>query len=246
MRNVWILFAEVLCIIALWFGVYTIYQKVQIRRFSHRPLVTDGIYLSDADIEEELIFFLSKKLGIYEQDYQVVDVVNLNTREVTGVDYILVTLRAPDGRLCQVIVSRNSNPWAKWELDPVNFNVVDIVEPDSLAGQAPQWMQELSITPEQVNAYYKAHPELAQKGEAAFFDAKTGVRQLPADWYQVIKPEVTFSLEIGKDKTVRIISSMGEEAKKRVVNAYWKADYPTDYLGGGYREYLFRKLKDSQ
>jgi hypothetical protein len=246
MKNVWILFIEVSLIIGLWFGIYTVYQKAQVKRFSHQSLVTSRLYLSDADMEEELIFFLSKKLGIYEHDYQIVDVVNLNTREVMGVDYILITLRAPDGRLCQVIVTRNSNPWAKWELDPVNFNVVDIVEPGSLAGQVSQWMQELSITPEQVDAYYKAHPEFSRKGEVAFLDDKTGALQLPPDWYQVVKPEATFSLEIGKDKTVRIISSMGEEAKKRVLNSYWKPDYPTDYLGPGYREYLFRKLKDTQ
>jgi len=246
MRNIWVLFIEVLLVICLWIGAYSIYRRSEARRLSHRTFVTSNLYLSNPELEEELIFFLARHLGIYDRNYEIVDVVNLNTRELVGADYILVTLRAPDGRLCQITVSRDRNPWAKWELNPENFEVIEVTESGAAGTQAAVWMRELGITPEQVDEYCKAHPEIIEETEAAFLDIETGKHRLPADWYQAVKIEKSLRLEIGRDKTIRLISSMEKEAKARVVNSYWKSDYPEEYLGPGYREYLYRKIKAEQ
>jgi hypothetical protein len=79
---------------------------------------------------------------------------------------------------------------------------------------------------------------MAVKGELAFFDEKAGKYNLPLDWYQTV-----FTLEIEKDKTARLISDTGKQTKTTAANSYWKVDYPMQYLGPGYREYLYKKIK---
>jgi len=197
--------------------------------------------LSDLDLRSELVFFLSKELGLYGDEFKILDVVYLYTDKISGADYVLITFKAPDGNLCQITISRNFLPFAKWQLNPETFNVIEPIPP--LLGpqtKVPQWMQNLGVTHEQLNQYYITHPDVALKGEAAFFDAKTGKYNLPSDWYESL-----FALEI-KEKGIRLVPQTEKGAKTTMINSYWKADYPTDYLGSGYREYLYKKIKDRQ
>lgn len=240
MRQLIILFIEFVLIVALVIGIYytNLSKKFDYPYRYNKPIVASRLDLSDLELRSELIFFLTKELGLYEGEFKILDVVYLYTDKISGADYILVTLRAPDGKLCQITVSRNFLPYAKWELNPKSFSVIEPLQP--LLGsevKVPQWMQDLEITPQQLQKYYAAHPDVASKGEAAFFDEKTGKYNLPADWYQT-----TFTLEI-KDKGIRLVPETDKKVKTAIVNSYWKADYPTEYLGPGYREYLYKKIK---
>jgi len=240
MKKLLLVLAEFFLIIGLWLGVYYIYRQRGSGRAAYQSLMTRRMDLANAELEEELMYFLAKELGIYTGEFEIVDVVNLATHEIAGLDYILVTIKTPDDRLCQVTISRSTFPWSQWELNPGSFNVVEIVQP-GLESQTTKWMQELGITPDEVNAYYQMHPQAALRGDAAFFDNASQTYKLPEDWYQTV-----IKIEMGEDKTPRIISLTGKEAGFGLLNSYWKPDYPTDYLGPGYREYLFRKIKDAK
>lgn len=248
MRQLLIVLIEVGLIIGLWAGIYFPYlYKETVRSFPDKPLMSRQLHLLNFELEEELIYFLARQLGIYEGEFEIVDVVNLDTDQVAGTDYILITLKAPDGKLCQITVSRKSSPWAQWELNPENFNVVDFSMPGPVLGvEIPQWMKDLKITPEQVRAYFATHPQMAEKGEGAFIDEKTKKYKLPSDWYQTVKLETVFKLEISKNKPIRFVSSMGESAKINALNSFWKADYPIEYSGPGYRAYLYGKVKGTE
>jgi hypothetical protein len=211
-----------------------------------KSLLTKKIYLSNSELEEELNFFLAKKLGIYGGKFEIVDIVDLNTAGLSGTDYILITLKAPNGRLCQIAVSKGFAPWSRWELDEESFSVAELTRYDSgFAGlnfnkETSQWLESLDITADQVFEYFKAHPEIYLKGDAVFIDEKTGKHKLPADWLVIVKPETRYNLLADKEnKPVRFISTM----KESPADNYWKADYPSAYLGSGYRGYLFGKIK---
>lgn len=246
MKNVAILLVELLLIVGLLVGIHSVYRQKAKARLEEKPLITNEIQLSSATLEEELTYFLATRLNLYEEGYEIVDVTNLATAAVTGTDYLVVTIRTPDGRYCQIAVSRQSVPWAKWELNPETYQLVDIRQPDSFSAQTPPWMREIGITAAQVEEYFAAHPELRRSGAQAFIDKQTGAYRLPADWYQAVKVESTFNVEVGKDKTMRIFSNIGEEARARLVNSYWKSDYPVQYLGPGYRGYLYKKIKGNE
>ncbi len=243
MRQLIILFIEFVLIVALVIGIYytNLFKKFEHPYRYSKPLMATRLDLSDLELRSELIFFLTKELGLYAGEFKILDVVYLYTDKISGADYILVTLKAPDGKLCQITVSRNFLPYAKWEVNPKSFSVIEPLEP--ILGsevKVPQWMQDLGVTPQQLNKYYAAHPDVALKGEAAFLDEKTGKYNLPPDWYQT-----TFTLEI-EDKGIRLVPETDKKAKTAIVNSYWKADYPTEYLGPGYREYLYKKIKDQR
>lgn len=209
--------------------------------------MTKQLHLSDSQIEEELVYFLARQLGIYEGEFQIVDAVNLDTDDIAGTDYILLTLKAPDGKMCQVTISRDAYPWAEWRLNKENLNVVDFSLPSSVFGpEIPEWMKNLRITPEEVLAYYAAHPDAKEKGEAAFIDDKTKKHRLPSDWYKTVKLETAFKLQINKNKPVRFVSSMKEEAAVSALSSFWKTDYPVEYSGPGYRAYLYEKIKGNK
>lgn len=243
MRQLIILFIEFVLIVALVIGIYytNLSKKFNYPYRYNKPIMATRLDLSDLELRSELIFFLTKEMGLYEGEFKILDVVYLYTDEISGADYILVTLEAPNGKLCQLTVSRNFLPYAKWELNPKSFSVIEPLEP--LLGsevKVPQWMQDLGVTAQQLDKYYVTHPEEALKGETAFFDEKTGKYNLPSDWYQA-----TFTLEI-KDKGIRLIPETDNKAKAAIVNFYWKADYPTEYLGLGYREYLYKKIREQK
>jgi len=55
--------------------------------------------------------------------------------------------------------------------------------------ETTQWMKDLGITAEQVNAYLKAHAGQMWLGGSAFFDESTGTYKLPDDFWQTIGQE---------------------------------------------------------
>lgn len=244
MKKLIVLFIEFALIIGLVIGIYlnNLSKKVDYSYHYTKPLLRTRLNLSDTELKKEIIFFLAKDLGLYQGNFEILDVVFLYTGEIAGADYILVTLKAPDGRLCQITVSRISLPFARWELNPKTFSVIEPLKTilESKV-EVPRWMQDLGVTDEQLQNYYTKHPELAVKGEYAFFDEETGSYNLPADWYQAV-----FNLVTGKDKTIRLIPDKGERLQADTVNFYWKADYPSEYLGLGYRGYLYQKIEESK
>lgn len=244
MRRLIILFIEFILIVGLVIGIYyaNLSKKFEYPQRYNKPIMASQLNLPDQELRNEIIYFLSKELGLYGQEFEVLDIVYLYTDKISGADYILFTLRSPDGRLCQITVSRKFIPYAKWEINPESLSITEPFK--SLLGaevKVPKWMQDLEITPQQLEEYYATHPEVALKGESTFFDEETGKYNLPADWYQTM-----FVLEIKKDKTIRLIPEAGDKVKAAMVNSYWKADYPVDYIGPGYRQYLYEKIKRKQ
>lgn len=241
MKQLITLVIEFFLIILVAAGIYyvNLSKKFNYPYKYNKPILAMRTEVYDEQLRTELIFFLVKELGLYEGEFKMLDVVYLYTDKISGADYILVTLEAPDGKLCQLIVSRSFLPYSKWELNPESFNVIEPME--SIGGfteKVPKWMQDLGVTSEQLNNYYTAHPDVALKGESAFFDEKTGGYNLPSDWYKTM-----FTFEI-KEKGIRLIPETTQKGRTSIVNSYWKVDYPSEYLGPGYREYLYRKIKD--
>lgn len=207
-----------------------------------KKFLINRINLANRDLQEELIFFLARQLGIYEGNFQIVDVVNLEAREMTGTDYLLITLRAPDGKLCQIVISRKSLPWAKWEIRTETYKLIESSADKTIFLDNPgSWMKELGVTAEDVRQYYRAHPEAIMKGEEAFFDQETGSPRLPADWDKTVKTQTQYKLSINKNEPARFVPGM----KVEQADAFWQPDYPSDYLGAGYRSYLYEKVKDN-
>lgn len=205
--------------------------------------MTDNLNALNPEQEDKLIFYLTKQLGTYEGSFEIIDVVNLQSHDIGATAYLLVTLRAPNGKFCQVIISRKNLPWARWEIEQGSFKVVDIKQAVYVTTNENDliWMKELGITPEEVHRYLAAHPEKALgDAEALFLDQDTGYHAIPKDFWKVKTPQASFKLEINKDKTMRFVSEMKRESS---ADLYWKVDYPSDYLGGGYRGYLFDKVK---
>lgn len=248
MKRLFIVLLEVAFLLSLGFLVYFNYRlgKEDRARPSRLIMLTDRRQFLGSELEEKLTFYLARQLGIYEGQFEIVDVMNLGTAEIAGVDYILVTIRIPGGKLVQVTLSRAANPWASWELDEKSLSLVELPRPDIYVRlEAATWLKELGITEEQVNQYLNAHPEITSGDEleAAFRDAKSGSPALPKDWWDAVAFESSFSLEIKPDKTPRIVSGQG---KGKDASSYWKVDYPAEYTGPGYRAYLYDKVKSER
>jgi len=205
-------------------------------------LMTSRLRLANVELEEQLVFFLARKLGIYEGAFEIIDVVNLDTRDIAGADYILVTLKAPDGKLCQVTLTKQSYPWARWELVQESLTVSELPwSSPSVYIANTKWMEDLGITADEVRQYYTAHPEKVGNAiESAFLDRETGRYTLPPDWWQAPKLESPFRLEINKDKTIDFVSEMKQS---NAYDYYWNVDYPSELVGPGYRVYLYKKVK---
>jgi len=243
MKQLFSLLFLVFWFIFLLVTVFLIYHNLNKKRWSDyysiKPYLKN---LADPILEKEIVFYLSKKLEIYEGEFEILDIVRLDTNEKIGIDYILLTIKTPNGKLCQVTVFKKSYPWAKWEIDPASFNVVEFPESrHSFDVEVPQWMQDyLEITPEQVYEYYKKHPDIDLKNiESIFLDKKTGEFRLPSDWFETVKLETHYKLIISSTTPVR----WKPNVKEKRSGLYWKPDYPTGYLGAGYREYLYDKIK---
>jgi hypothetical protein len=244
MKQLLAVIIAVVLVVILWLAGYLFYYRREVAPNVDKKFLTNRIRLANRQLEEELTFFLARQLGIYEGKFEIIDVVNLETREMAGADYLLVTLKAPDGKLCQVIVSRKSLPWAKWEIEAGTFN---LLEP-SAAGAASSdnlkaRMKELGVTAEEVRQYYKAYPEAILKGEELFFDQETATPRLPIDWFKAVKPSMQHEkLSINKNGPARFVPGM----KAEPADTLWQPDYPGDYLGAGYRSYLYEKVKDNK
>ncbi|RKY30683.1 MAG: hypothetical protein DRP74_06485 [Candidatus Omnitrophota bacterium] len=234
---------EFLIIIAVVAGIYyyNLSRPPSARYRYQKPIVSTHMDLADLELKQELIFFLRQEFGLYTTEFEIIDVVFLSTHELSGNDHILVTLKTPDNRLFQVAVSKTFIPWAKWQLDRSGFAVIEPIKP--LLGyelKVPEWMQELGVTQEQLNRYMSLHPEAAILGESAFVDKETGKYELPQDWYLTL-----FSLITSEDKKgLRLVPEKAEEVNKNLIDSYWETDYPADYLGPGYRSYLYKKIKN--
>jgi len=231
-------------VIAIWLTGYFLYHRKVNFAALQSKLLTNRIHLADRDLEEELTFFLARQMGIYEGNFEIIDVVSLEARETAGADYLLVTLRTPDGQLCQVIISRSPLPWAKWEIQPKTFNLLQ--SPGALAASSDNnkaWMKELGITPQEVQQYFNAHPQAILKGEGIFLNQETGIHRLPEDWFETIKPgPQNGKLPINKNEPTHFVPGMKAES----ADALWQPDYPSGYLGSGYRSYLYKKVKEEK
>lgn len=241
MKQLVILFIEFALIIVIVFGIYyaNLSKKAHYLYKYQKPIMATRLDLNDLKLREEIYFFLTKDLGLYTGEFQILDVVSLYTEKITGADYILITLETSDGNLYQITLTRNFLPWAKWEIGSSSFSVIEPLEPLLDHGiKVPKWMQDLGVTKEQLDIYYKKHPEVSLLGEYAFFDEEIGKYKLPSDWHQTI-----FTLKIEKGRIIQLVPDKEEKLKANIVNSYWQADYPIEYLGLGYREYLYKKIK---
>lgn len=237
--------ALILWVAGLLFGVYFVYPKFFNKAdFSAAtPLLSRDMRLLDGDLKEKLTFFMAKKLALYKGKFEIVDMIKLDTYEAIGLDYILIIMKAPNGKLCQVTISRSRLPWVKWQIDPENFSEVDIPLAESVFElEKLSWLDELGVSPDQARRYYQAHPEIEPWSEAPFVDKTTGLYKLPSDWKEVASAETTYKLDISKDEKLGYTTSL-KIGKTNPVSTYWKVDYPTDYLGPGYRAYLYEKVK---
>ncbi len=246
MKRLLLLLLEILLIVSVGLVVYFNYRgKGKIRPYRTLVITNGKLHFLNPELEEKLIFYLTRQLGVYKGSFEIVDVVNLGTRDITGVEYILVTIKAPGGRLCQVVLSKGLYPWAQWEIAAESSRLKETgnaLLPDPSADKA--WMRELGVTSQEIRAYYLGHPELTQEeAESAFLDKETGMHALPADWEKTERIKPRFSLEISKDKGFRFVSGMAADS---TYDSYWKLDYPAAYSGPGYRAYLYDKIDGSK
>ncbi len=228
----------------LWLGVSLILEYQPDDMPSSQTFMKSRLYLPGAEFEDDLVFFIARQLGIYEGEFEILDVVNLELQDIAGTEYLLITLRAPNGDLCQVTIAKELFPWSRWEIVPSSFTAVRIPEAGlRFAFDAPQWMRDLGITPEQVAGYFAEHPDKHGQGESAFIDPVTQKRSLPIDWSVSAKKDKPLRFSINKNKKTGFSNVMAGKSRTGLLNAYWKADYPSDYAGPGYRAYLYGKSR---
>ncbi|MFA4984282.1 MAG: hypothetical protein WC559_03085 [Candidatus Omnitrophota bacterium] len=245
MKQLLAILITALIIIFAWVFVRFLYSPRNRAQIVDEIMSSKRIRLSNRELEEELTFFLASKLGIYEGSFEIVDIVNLKTYEMAGADYLLVTVRTPDGKLCQVVVSRKAGAWGKWEIQQGTFRLIKAAGEKGAAVYSEKkkfWMKELGVTADELRQYYRAHPEAILKGDDLFFDEETGIAHLPADWFKTVKPEISYKLSVDKNGPARFVPEM----QAKPADAFWQPDYPADYLGGGYRSYLYEKIKESK
>ncbi|MDD2703021.1 MAG: hypothetical protein PHC33_03340 [Candidatus Omnitrophica bacterium] len=247
MKQFFFLGISVLLAVVLWLGACFIYNYQPYEPLSSPAFIKSRLYLPGSDFEENLIFFLAGQLGIYEGEFEVLDMVNLELRNIAGMDYLLITLRTPNGDLCQVTIAKDIFPWTRWEIVPSSFTVVRLPEAGlRFAFDAPQWMRDLGITPEQVAGYFAEHPDMRLRGRDAFVDPKTQKQSLPVDWPVSVKKDKPPRFSVNKNKKTGFSSVMADKNQVGLLNAYWKADYPVDYSGPGYRAYLYGKGREDR
>jgi len=186
--------------------------------------------LLSAEFEEQLVYFLVTKLNIFEGNFEVIDVVNLDVRNFTGSDYVLITLRAPDGRLCQVTAKRQAGRSAQWQFDDKSFSVIGLAK----------------YEPASIEEDYDLISDLSARlgKEIPFKDQTLSLFKIVSQdnseflVFESLPPKLTVS--INKDKKIGLSNQMSAGEGP---DALWKPDYPTSYLGPGYRSYLYEKVK---
>jgi len=246
MKQLMILLFAVALAIGSWFLIGPLLEKNPAFNRDQQTVdfINRRLSLANIDLEKELAFFLAKQFGIFEGSFEIVDIVNLNTTGITGTDYLLVTFKAPDGRFCQVSVSRGKGTNSGWEILPESFSVSQFSSSQPIM---PVWMKDLGIAPEQLDEYYRAHPEAIALGEKLFRDPQTGGYILPTDWFQTVKPvHKPYAIVLNQNQKVAINPNMVSGTESDMINTYWKADYPSSNIGPGYRAYLYGKVKGSE
>ena len=246
MKRILVILLELIFIAGAGLVMYHNYRDKKIVYPAGRLIMNTGRpQFFDKGMEDGLIFFLTKQLGAYDAPFELIEVVNLGTRELAGVEYVVMTVRAPDGKLCQVALAKNSYPWSKWEIVAEHFKVT---EPSknmySVYSEDTKWIEELGITPAQLHEYYIKHPKMTQEElKELFVDKATGMRILPDDWRQSVTLAPRFGLKNDKDKGFRFIANI---AGDNAYDTYWKVDYPSSYSGPGYRSYLYDKIEQNK
>ncbi|MEI6631058.1 MAG: hypothetical protein WCL25_00380 [bacterium] len=246
MKRILVLLLEVALIAAVGLTMYWNYRdKKAVYRPARLIVNTGRPNFLTRDLEDNLVFFLTKQLGSYEGAFEIIEVVNLGTRELAGVDYVVMTIKAPDGKLCQVALAKNAYPWSKWEVVSEHFKVEEPARAlYSSYTKDTEWIQALGITPAQLYEYYIKHPQMTQEElESSFVDKVTGMHVLPDDWRKTVTLSPNFSLEQNKEKGFRFIANI---AGDNSYDTYWKVDYPSSYSGPGYRAYLYDKIDQNR
>ncbi len=218
-----------LCLLILAAIISTLYfYRAGVLLPSSGKVPSGGNYMLSAEFEEKMVYFLVTKLNIFEGNFEVIDVVNLNARNFTGNDYILITLRTPDGRFCQVMAKRQIGKSTEWQFDEQSFNVVglDKYEPSS--------MEEYYNRLNELNIGFRKDDD----GQSLVLLEKSSQDMPELLVFENIPSAL--SLEINKNKKIGLSNQMSEGGGPDVL---WKPDYPTSYLGPGYRAYLYQKVK---
>jgi hypothetical protein len=140
------------------------------------------------------------------------------------------------------------HPSVLWEQDSAFFDAkrgrysLPKDWPETINSQTPQWMKDLGITTEQVSLYLRAHPNTVWNESSAFLDEKTGKYELPADWIQTLRSEKKFSGKLDANNFITFVPHLKiGQPDGGLAAAYWAVDYPSEYMGGGYRNYLYDK-----
>ena len=90
----------------------------------------------------------------------------------------------------------------------------------------------------QLSTYFTKNSSLVLLMKSCF----RAILQVSSYHYQ-LKKTARIVKKIEKDKTARLISDTGRKVKATAASSYWKVDYPMQYLGPGYRDYLYKKIK---
>jgi hypothetical protein len=213
------------------------------RQFATKTLVITGVDSPLFRDNEEFAAFLRKQLGIYGGQVEIVQMITLNTRDITGRDYVLVTLRAPNGTYYQTVISKDAQPWSKWEFDPKTFCRAETIQLDLAR---PIRLDD--FVPREVLIAYQldsvsARNDKIQSEFEKIKDNNPQQKTVLGRPLAPVEPQVgSFKLELGKDKKWHFTTVNKESAND--TESYWKTDYPTEYTGGGYRSYLYNKIKD--
>ncbi|MFA5090731.1 MAG: hypothetical protein WC510_06890 [Candidatus Omnitrophota bacterium] len=247
MRRLLFLLLEVTFLICLGVFFYSSrFHKTDSRLLERPGLISSQLRLFDPEIERGLIAYLIKRLDIHEGIFEIIDVVNMDTHGISGVDYILVTLKVPGGKICQVTMSKKSSPWARWEIDQSSFSAVELPKQNIVSASekdSTELVYDIDASPKQLQEYYATHPDTVEKVGLAFFDEKTGKYILSFGSDGAAPRSVNLSLEPGKGKIIKFVPYMSSSTGSA---SYWKVDYPSEYSGPGYRSYLYRKIKGSE
>lgn len=91
---------------------------------------------------------MARELGIFGGDFQILDAVSLSANEISGADYVMVTLKSPDGKICQLTLNRNLGTWGRWEINHKSLKVMQAPKPGE--AKVPKWMDDAGVTPEQL------------------------------------------------------------------------------------------------
>lgn len=184
--------------------------------------------------EEQLMYFLVAKLSIFEGEFQILDAVNLNMQAFTGQDYVLLTLRAPDGTICQVAARRNGTDGA-WEFDEKTFQVIGLAAYEPAVESDYEQLQSLTAGLEENRFYSLLESDFLQLPDNAVGFLSNGQTEL-VEFEGVAAPA---RLGIHITEKIGFSSQMSAE---QGANSLWQRDYPS-FVGPGYRSYLYQKVK---